>query len=102
MFINTDDTDTMTVTDGTSSYGVSPVTMVQATCYSSGSNRLYFHSNFGVAGANVQTCPTGCETATPKNNAATTFGTARFGFTANEVTRIGYLTNPGPTANTVW
>merc|ERR1719160_2294090 len=41
--------------------------MVTAACASAGkTNRLYYPSNYGVAGANVATCPDACDAATPK------------------------------------
>jgi hypothetical protein len=75
VFINGDDTDTLTVTDGTNSFKVGPMNMVNAACYSSGNNKLYFSSNYGVAGSNVATCPDGCDSATPKSasDSATSF-----------------------------
>jgi hypothetical protein len=103
VFINGDDTDTLTVTDGTNSFKIGPMTMVNAACYSSGNNKLYFSSNYGVAGSNVATCPDGCDSATPKysSDSATSF-TLIPGLDSDKTTRVGYLTDSGPSGAVTW
>ena len=72
LFVNADDTHVLTVTDGDASnpnsFKLAPRTMVYATCLgdsTNGADRLYFQSNYGVGGANAETCPDGCDAASP-------------------------------------
>merc|ERR1711861_112867 len=77
--------------------------MVNAVCYSSGSNRLYFSSNYGVAGSNVATCPDGCDSETPKyaSDSTTSFSLIP-GLSAAKTTRVGHVTDSGPSGAVTW
>lgn len=76
VFVNGHASNTLTVTDGTNSYKLGPMQMAKAMCSSSGSDRLYFQSNYGVAGSNVATCPDACDATAPfKVDGATQFST---------------------------
>lgn len=73
IFINTHATNTYTIKDGATNYNqyvLGPLQQVHATCYTGGSDQLYFESNYGGdiydGTARRTVCPSGCDTARPR------------------------------------
>jgi hypothetical protein len=75
LFINIDTAESMTIQSGTTTsyntYVLGPLQQVHATCYTGGSDQLYFESNYGgdiydaANTARRTVCPAGCNTAQP-------------------------------------
>jgi hypothetical protein len=85
LFINIDTAEAMTIRSGTTTsyneYKLGPLQQVHATCYTGGSDQLYFESNYGgdvydtANTARRAICPAGCNTAQPyRSDTLGTFG----------------------------